>query len=135
MVKDEFVAATERARRQQRQSSPATAARYDRTLGRLIIQLASGIDLMLDPRLAEGLDRATPTQLSAIEITPSGLGLYFPNLDADLYVPGLLEGVLGSKKWMASRLGASGGSKTSAQKKRASRANGKLGGRPRKKAG
>lgn len=113
----------------------AHAARYDRTLGRVIIQLGSGLDLMLDPQQAEGLEHATPSQLSAIEITPSGLGLHFPKLDADLYVPGLLEGVLGSKKWMASRLGAVGGRRTSVAKKRASCANGKLGGRPRKVAG
>ncbi len=102
MEKDKFVAATERARRQQRRTPPATAARYDRRLGRIIIQLGSGLDLMLDPQQAEGLEEATPGQLSAIEITPSGLGLHFPKLDADVYVPGLLEGVLGSKKWMAS---------------------------------
>ncbi len=90
---------------------------------------------MLDPQQAEGLQGANASQLSAIEITPSGLGLHFPKLDADLYVPALLEGVLGSKKWMASRLGAVGGKRTSVSKKRASRANGKLGGRPRKIAG
>jgi len=135
MEKDEFVVATDRAHRQLRRTHPATAARYDRKLGRIIIRLGSGLDLMLDPQQVEGLEGATPSQLRAIEITPSGLGLHFPRLDADLYVPGLLEGALGSKRWMASRLGVSGGMKTSAEKKRASRANGKLGGRPRKTAG
>ena len=131
---DEFEAAGQRARRQLRRTPVAIAARYDRDLGRVIIKLGSGIDLMLDPMKAEGLESATPAELSKIEITPSGLGLHFPKIDADLYLPALLEGVLGSKKWMASRLGASGGKKTSVSKKRASRANGKLGGRPRKVA-
>ena len=134
MERDEFVAATKRARRQLTRTAPATAARYDRKVGRVVVQLGSGVALMFDPRQAQGLEGATPAQLSQIEITPSGLGLHFPKLDADLYIPGLLEGALGSKKWMASRLGASGGSKTSVRKKRASRANGKLGGRPRKAA-
>jgi hypothetical protein len=53
-------------------------------------------------------------------------------VDADLYVPGLLEGFLGSKAWMASRLGRMGGRSQSKGKQAASRANGKLGGRPRK---
>jgi len=114
---------------------PATEVHYDRRANRVVIELGPGLALMLDPDQAEGLQGATPSQLSAIEISPSGLGLHFPKLDADLYVPGLLEGVLGSKKWMASRLGASGGKRTSAAKKRSSRANGKLGGRPRKLAG
>ncbi len=135
MGKDEVVAATERARRQLRRTHPATAAHYDKRKGRIVIELGPALALMLDPQQAEGLEHATPSQLSAIEITPSGLGLHFPKLDADLYVPGLLEGVLGSEKWMASRLGAAGGRRTSVAKKRASRANGKLGGRPRKVAG
>jgi hypothetical protein len=134
MAKNEFDAAVIRATRRQHSTPAAMRARYDRNLGRVIIQLRSGLDLMLDPRKAEGLTQATAGQLSEIEITPSGFGLHFPKLDADLYLPALLEGVLGSKKWMASRLGASGGKRTSVQKKRSSRANGKLGGRPRKAA-
>ena len=53
--------------------------------------------------------------------------------DADLYLPAILEGFLGSKKWMASRLGQAGGKSRSLAKKSASRANGRLGGRPRRK--
>jgi hypothetical protein len=81
------------------------------------------------------LEHARPSQLERIEITPSGFGLYFPKLDADLYVPALLEGFLGSKRWMAARLGAAGGKSRSMDKKAAARVNGKLGGRPRKRAG
>jgi hypothetical protein len=40
-------------------------------------------------------------QLTRIEISPSGLGLYFPAIDADIYLPSLLEGFLGSRGWMA----------------------------------
>jgi hypothetical protein len=39
-----------------------------------------------------------------MEISPSGLGIHFPRLDADLYLPTILEGFLGSRKWMASTL-------------------------------
>ena len=53
-------------------------------------------------------------------------------LDADIYIPGLLEGLLGSKKWMAQRLGQLGGKSTSQAKANAARANGAKGGRPRK---
>ncbi|MGD0777782.1 MAG: DUF2442 domain-containing protein, partial [Candidatus Solibacter sp.] len=84
------------------------------------------------PSDVEGLEDANAAQLSEIEISPSGFGIHFPAVDADLYVPGLLEGILGSKTWMAARLGQIGGQSRSRAKKAASRANGKLGGRPRK---
>ena len=80
------------------------------------------------------MEHAGAPQLDEIEITPSGFGLHFPRLDADIYVPGLLEGFLGSKKWMAARLGQLGGQSRSRAKKSASRANGRLDGRPRKAA-
>ena len=78
------------------------------------------------------LTRPTPAQLSTIEISPTGFGNHLPMLDADLYVPSLLEGFLGSRKWMASRLGAQGDKSRSTGKAAAARANGALGGRPRK---
>jgi len=90
------------------------------------------VDISFSPSNAEGLEHGTARQLEKIDITPSGLGLYFPRLDADIYLPGLLGGVLGSTKWMAAKLGAKGGASRSAAKRRASRANGRLGGRPPK---
>ena len=84
------------------------------------------------PRDAQGLGEATPSQLQEIEISPSGFGIHFPKLDADLYLPAILQGFLGSRKWMASRLGQAGGKSRSVAKQKASRANGKLGGRPGK---
>ena len=49
----------------------------------------------------------------------------------DLYIPGLLQGFLGSKHWMA-ELGKRGGTASTDAKATAARQNGKLGGRPRK---
>jgi hypothetical protein len=70
-----------------------------------------------------------------LKITPSGLGVYFPRLlDTDFYIPALLEGIFGSQKWMAARLGAKGGRVKSLAKSAAARANGRLGGRPPKLA-
>jgi len=115
-------------------SARAVAARYDRRVGRIVVALGSGLELAFPPRLAEGLEGASIEDLSEIEITPSGLGLHWPRLDADLYVPGLIEGVFGSKAWMARELGARGGRVQSAAKARAARANGRKGGRPRKVA-
>ena len=110
----------------------AVSACYDRENGRVVIRLSSNLDLSFSPNDAQGLEKATPSQLDQIEISPSGLGIHFPKLDADLYLPAILQGFLGSRKWMASRLGQAGGESRSAAKRAASRANGKLGGRPRR---
>jgi hypothetical protein len=131
---DVFRAAIERGRRRRKKTPPAVAARFDRSRGRVVVSLRSGVDISFSPSDAEGLENATASQLGQIEITPSGLGIHFPKLDADLYLPALLEGVLGSRKWMAAKLGAMGGRSTSVAKRQASQANGRLGGRPRKAA-
>ena len=110
----------------------AVSARYDNRTGRIVIHLSSRLDVAFSPRDAEGLEHATPAQLEPIEISPSGFGIYLPKLDADIYLPALLEGFLGSRRWMAGRLGASGGKSTSAAKASAARKNGRAGGRPRK---
>jgi hypothetical protein len=115
-----------------RDGPTAVGARYDRRLGRVFISLSTGIDVAFAPRDAQGLEKAKPADLSVIEISPSGLGLHFPKIDADLYLPPLLEGFFGSKRWMAARLGRHGGQARTAAKVRAARANGRLGGRPRK---
>lgn len=112
----------------------AVSARYDSRMGRIVIHLSSRLDVAFSPRDAEGLEHATPAQLEPIEISPSGFGIHFPKLDADIYLPALLEGFLGSKQWMAGRLGADGGRSRSAAKASAARQNGRAGGRPRKGA-
>lgn len=112
----------------------AISARHDRKSGRIVIDLSSKLTLSFSPDDVQGLENAKPSYLEEIEISPSGFGIHFPKLDADLYVPGLLEGLLGSRKWMASILGRTGGQSMSTAKRSASRANGKLGGRPKKTA-
>ena len=130
-----FELANRRAKELQGSAPKAVSAHYDRKSGHIVIHLSSRLILSFLPRDAQGLETAKPSQLNEIEITPSGFGIHFPKLDADLYVPGLLEGFLGSKRWMASRLGQAGGQSRSSAKRAASRANGRLGGRPKKVAG
>jgi len=134
MVTDNFERANQRARDLQADIPRAVSAHYDAKSGHVVIDLSSKLTLSFSPQDAQGLEKARPSQLDEIQISPSGFGIYFPKLDADLYVPGLLEGFLGSKKWMAARLGQIGGQSRSKAKRAASRANGKLGGRPRRAA-
>ena len=112
----------------------AVFARYDRHASRIVVTLSNGLDLGVPVRLAQGLAGAKASDLAAIEITPTGLGLHWPKLDADLYLPSLLQGLFGTRRWMAGLLGKAGGSVTSSAKKAAARVNGRRGGRPRKEA-
>lgn len=129
---ESLAAANARAAQRLATNPTAVTARYDRRVGRIVIALSSGLEIAFRPHDAQGLERARPAQLAEIEISPSGLGLHFPKLDADLYLPALLEGFLGSRRWMASAMGKAGGKAATEQKISAARANGLLGGRPRK---
>ncbi|MGC2161641.1 MAG: DUF2442 domain-containing protein [Silvibacterium sp.] len=131
--RDNFELANQKARKLQASLPRAVSAHYDRRIARVVIRLNTKLDVTFSPRDAEGLEDATPSQLDAIEISPSGFGVHFPKLDADIYLPALLEGFLGSRKWMASRLGTTGGRSRSKAKASAARKNGRLGGRPKKK--
>src|SRR5215831_8907920 len=131
-LKEDIAVANKRATARLARTPTATAARYDRRSGRVVIDLSTGVSIMFRPQQAQGLEHAKPEQLTQIEISPSGLGLHFPALDADIYLPSLLQGFLGSRRWMAAQLGKAGGRAKSAAKTAAARANGKLGGRPKK---
>jgi|ERR1700722_17868090 hypothetical protein len=130
--RDDFDQANQRAKELEARIPHAISARYDKRSRRIVIELSSKLIVSFSPRDVEGIEHATPSQLNEIVISPSGFGIHFPAVDADLYVPALLDGFLGSKTWMASRLGQIGGQSRSKAKQTASRANGKLGGRAKK---
>ena len=106
------------------------SARYDRRRRRVIVRLSADVEVTFPAASAEGLAGASHEDLEQIEISPTRLGLHWPRLDADLYIPALLQGALGSKRWMAAQLGAAGGRVRSAAKTAAARDNGRKGGRP-----
>ena len=92
----DFEAAARRGVQRLKKGPVAVAGRYDQQVGRVMIELDSGLEIAFRPQHAQGLEAATPADLSEIEISPSGQGLYFPAIDADLYLPALLEGFLRS---------------------------------------
>ena len=98
----------------------------------LILKLSDGRRHLIPREDLQGLQSATKEQIARVKILGKGTGLHWPALDVDFYVPGLLRGVYGNKKWMA-EIGRSGGSVRSAAKKRAARVNGLKGGRPRQR--
>jgi len=124
-------AALERGKIAQATEPRAAAARYDRQLDRVIVELTNGCTFAFPPRLAQGLEAATGNQLAEIEILGLGYGLHWEALDVDLSIPGLLAGIFGTKAYMARRAGQA----KSPAKAAAARSNGAKGGRPRASAG
>ena len=102
VLTDQDVAEAEARMQSLRKAGYAVSARYDRQLSRILVTLHTGVEVSFPSGLIEGLAEASPDDLGEIEITPSGLGLHWPRLDADLYIPAALQGVFGSARWMAS---------------------------------
>jgi hypothetical protein len=121
-------AALERGNQKLRNEPRAVSARYDAKSGRIIVELTSGATFAFPPALVEGLCDGTPAQLAEVQVQGCGFGLHWPSLDEDYTVPGLMNGIFGTARWMAQRAGSA----TSAKKAASSRENGKMGGRPRK---
>ncbi len=51
---------------------------------RIVINLKSGATFSFPPEIAQGLAGASPEDLAEVEVTPSGDGLHWEKLDADL---------------------------------------------------
>ena len=132
ITEENFEAANRRASAAKAAFPTVVSVKYDRRIARIVIALSTGLELAFSPKLAQGLENAHPAELMDVEITPSGMGVRFPRLDTDFYIPALLEGFLGSKRWMASLIGKAGGTASTEAKVAAARQNGKSGGRPKK---
>jgi hypothetical protein len=109
----------------------ANRAYYDSACREIVVEFSNGAKFIFPSDQGQGLQGATEEQLSKIEIFPSGTGLRWPELDVDLSIPHLMEGIFGTKLWMK-EMTAKGGRSTSDAKKAAARVNGKKGGRPKK---
>lgn len=129
ITNEEFVSANERGKKVKSNLPSVVSVKYDRRIYKIVITLSSGLDLSFSPKSVQGLEYAHLNELMDIKVTPSGLGIHFPKLDADIYIPALLEGFLGSNKWLAEQ-GRKGGKASTVAKAAAARINGKLGGRP-----
>ena len=110
----------------------AVSAHYDQQTERVIIVLSSGLEIAFKPHDVPCLECACPSQLAHMELSLSGLEIHFPDLDKKFSLSALLEGFFGSWQWTAAHMGKVGGTSTSIRKTNAARANGRLGGRPRK---
>ena len=125
-------AAEVRARiRRERPAEPrAVSARYDASMGRVLVELNNGCVFGFPAWMVPGTSRATQEELANVSVQAHGEAVAFEELNADTDVNGLLLEVLHVRDWAAKYLG----SITSPAKSAAARENGKKGGRPRKRA-
>jgi hypothetical protein len=100
ITREQFKAANARGAAALERGPIARAARYDSRRGLIVITLKGGCEFAFPIALAEGLADAPRSKLAKITVSPNGLGLHWPLLDADLFVPGLIEGAFGSRRWM-----------------------------------
>lgn len=107
----------------------AVAATYKK--GSVTVDLRSGWSFSFDPRKYKGFKKATDKELAQVRPMGFGFVLEWENLDQHLGVGPLILDLIG-EKYLATELGRRNGSATSEKKKAASKANGKLGGRPKK---
>lgn len=121
-------AALARGARKQASEPRASSVRYDRRKARVVVELTNGATFAFPPRLVQGLEDASPSEIAEVEILGSGYGLHWETRDIDVTVPGLLAGIFGTASYMARLAGKA----TSPAKAAASRTNGAKGGRPRK---
>ncbi len=78
----------------------ATKVEFLRSVRLLLLELKSGQRLAIPVEDLEELANATDEQLATIELLGPGTGIHFPEFDGNLYVPYLVEGSRGSKRWM-----------------------------------
>lgn len=124
-------AARARSARAWKAGRRAVSARYDRSTGRVVMELSNGYLFGFPTSSIPELSNATDRQLGEVELFPGGDVLHWEALDADLSVAGLLMSSLGRKEKLR-ELARLAGKVKSPAKAAASRANGAKGGRPRK---
>ena len=132
-AKDRERYARARTRGEARAHDPSAVveARYDPDGDVIDLKFGGGGSMAIPRTAVPGLQRASAFGLGSILVSPAGDALFWPALDVDVYVPGLVERAFGSRLFAAAT-GRRGGRTRSKAKAAAAKANGAKGGRPRK---
>lgn len=132
-IQRQIPAARRREQAARSQGHRARTARFDRSTGRVVVDLTSGILFAFPVNRIPALRRATTAALADVTVSGSGSVLHWEAVDVDLSVAGLLLSAVEPRE-RARHLASLAGRATSTAKAAAARANGRRGGRPRKVA-
>jgi len=120
-------AAVREAREADRVEPRANAVTYDPGKGLVLVELRNGFAFGFPPERVPGLEGTPAEQLAEVQISPSGDGLRWDDLDVHISLTGLVADALNLKEWAPRIMGQA----RSEAKARAARLNGLKGGRPR----
>ena len=114
--------------RQLQQASYAKSVRYSPSHDAFVLHMYSGAVVEIPRKFVPYVRDADRRHAAAVTLSPAGSGLHWESLDMDHSVPGLIRDLFGITE-QHRRAGAT----KSPARAAASRANGKLGGRKRKR--
>jgi len=97
----QFAEANKRGKERLRTEPRAKRASYDSQTRRVRIELRNGCTLLVPVDLMQGLRGARDEDLADFSLMPRGFDLHWHKLDAQFTIQGLLNGIFGTKKWMA----------------------------------
>jgi hypothetical protein len=131
--RERFEAARARGKARIEDPSAVLDAHYDRASDAFRLVFRGGGSMTIPRRFIPVLEGRPASTLEPVLISPAGDALLWAAIDADVYVPGLVERAFGHRLFAAAA-GQRGGRRRSKAKAAAARLNGAKGGRPRKTA-
>lgn len=79
----------------------ARSVTYSSDTGLIHIQTTEGEQFSISAAWLQCVANASDEQIGNMELSPAGVGIHWPELDADLLVDSLCRGMYGSPRWMA----------------------------------
>ena len=131
--RERFKGAGARGEARTRDASAVVEATYDSAADAIRLLFRGGGAMTIPRGFIPGLERQPASALASVAVSPAGDALLWPGIDADVYVPGLVERAFGHRLFAAAA-GRRGGRRRTKAKAAAARRNGAKGGRPRKRA-
>jgi hypothetical protein len=123
---ERFEAARTRGQARVEDPSAVIDARWDRVSDAVQLVFCGGGSMTIPRRFIPGIEGRPASALESVSVSPAGDALLWTSLDADVYVPGLVERALGNKLFAAAA-GRRGGRRRSKAKAAAARLNGARG--------
>lgn len=131
-TKADHLAAIKRGEQQKKAPTAVMRASYDEISASLVLDLQNGARVVLPIDQIEELHHQPAEALATVEVSPGRDGLLWRSIDVGISAPGMLTEFFGNA--VRAHLGSIGGKRSTPPKARASRKNGRKGGRPRTKA-